>query len=75
MKKLIKWIKALYLYFNIRKYHYWYRESTNEWVFEVDVQIVKKYNCTSRYSHKYKQMCWWNWLKYFWSVVNDLYNI
>ena len=74
MKNLIKWMKALRLYFVMRSCSYWYRESTNEWVYEVHINIPNEYDCTSRYTHKYKHLCWANWLKYFWSCVSDLRN-
>jgi hypothetical protein len=75
MKNLIKWMKALRLYYVMRSCcSYWYRESTNEWVYEVHINIPNEYDCTSRYTHKYKHLCWANWLKYFWSCVSDLRN-
>ena len=74
MKTIIEALKALRLYFVMRSCHYWYRESTNEWVFEVDIRIPEEYNSTSRYPHKYKHLCWITWLLYFWDTVNDLRN-
>ena len=74
MKNLIKWIKALRLYFVRSSCFYWYRESTNEWVFEVEIQIPTEYNCTSRFPHRYKNLCWVVWLINFWDTVGDLRN-
>ncbi len=74
MKNLIKWMKALRLYFVIRSCRYWFRESTKEWVLEIETQVKNEYICTARYPHKYKLLCNIIWLRYFWSDVSDLRN-
>ncbi|NBO22110.1 hypothetical protein EBU94_02055 [bacterium] len=71
---MITWVKALWLYFNVRNTNLWYRDSTNEWVYEVDVTIENEYNCVSRYSNKLKFVCYFQWFRFFWSVVSDLRN-
>jgi len=74
MKKFLKYLRALRLYFVMRETKYWYRSSTKEWVLEVDTQIVGEYSCTSRYPHKLKFITNFVWLRYFWNTVNDLCN-
>jgi hypothetical protein len=74
MKRFVKYLKALRLYFVMRETKYWHRNSTNEWVLEVNTQIVGEYNCTSRHPHKFKFMTNLVWLRYFWGTVNDLRN-
>jgi hypothetical protein len=72
MANFISWLKALRLYFASRKTRYWYRESTNEWVYEIDTIVTGYYLGNSRYPHRYKFLCWFVWLVYFNSVVEDL---
>lgn len=58
-----KTIKALVLYFKSSKFRYWYRDSTNEWVLEVNITIPKELDSTIRYPAKNKLLCFLKWLK------------
>ena len=65
-------IKAIILYFKLWEPKYWYRESTNEWVLEVAIEIHGKYHRTSRYTHKFKFMTNLVWIQNVWGVFRDL---
>lgn len=75
MVGIIKWIAAFSLYFSNRKYKYWFRETTDEWVFEVTVEIPGEYCNTSRYVSRLKYTCHVVWFWYFIDVIRDLKRI
>lgn len=59
----MNYLKALMLYFNSRTAHYWYRESTGEWICDVTIQLKNEFYWMIRFPHKYKYLCWISELK------------
>jgi hypothetical protein len=70
----IQWIKALLLYFKKRECLYYYRENTKQWIYEINLKITD-YDYTGKFPHKFKWMCQFVWVKYFWNCVWDIYKI
>lgn len=68
---MIKYLKAFIFYFKTRKTSFWFRESTTEWIYEVEVQ-TENYYSNSRYSNKVKLFCYFIWLYLFLNTIKDI---
>lgn len=47
-------INAIHYYIKHQHRIIWFRDSTQEWVVEIDISVPNEFCLTSRYTHKYK---------------------
>lgn len=65
-------INAIKYYFDNQEKSVWFRQSTQEWVIEIDITVPNEFCLTSRYSHKYKLLAH---LRYVFTCMKDVRRI